>query len=318
MIHPKKSLATTVIIAFLLLLAGGAAAAGIETTYGSDVPLAGYATSGPYVYLFLTGPNLPENGVALHDITKRADQGGFTRVSVDGDDRWSYTWHTASINGRLDEGTYMIWVVSGPNDRSRLAQADFRTIAVTLGKPYVTVDTPAQPGGMDLTSVPDGASVMVGGEYRGKTPLRLTGLSPGSYAVAFSRFGYTGLSTQVTVLGGKISEVVATLPPDAGTLSVNSVPPGARLLLDGTDAGLTPAVIANISSGNHTILLEKDGYAPATRDMTVIAGRENPVTVSLDPVTVSPTTARAAGLVPAMTGAFLIILGIAGRRSRNP
>ena len=129
---------------------GGAGAGGIVTSGGRDcsqvamgdeVPISGYATSGPYVYLFLTGPNLPENGVALHDITKRADQGWFTRVSVDGDDHWSYTWHTGSIGGRLDEGTYTIWVVSGPNDRSRLAEADYRTISVTLGKPFVSVET---------------------------------------------------------------------------------------------------------------------------------------------------------------------------------
>ena len=105
-----------------------AAYSGIQTVMGDEVTISGAATSGPYVYLFLTGPNLPENGVALHDITKRADQGYFTKVSVDGDDRWSYTWHTGSINGKLDEGTYTIWVVSGPNDRSRLAQADYRTI----------------------------------------------------------------------------------------------------------------------------------------------------------------------------------------------
>jgi hypothetical protein len=319
MASSRIPLMTTMLIAGILFLAGNAAASpGIQVAMGDDVSLSGYATSGPYVYLFLTGPNLPVNGVALHDISRRADQGGFTRVSVDGDDHWSYTWHTGSIGGRLDEGTYTIWVVSGPNDRSRLAWADYRTLSVTLGKPYVSVDTPAQPGGMNLQSVPDGASLMVNGEYRGKTPLKISGLSPGNYAVTFSRFGFREVATQVTVDPGTIAEVNATLQPETGTLVVNSTPPGARVLLDGINAGLSPVLLENISADHHTVSLEKDGYTAAVREVRIDAGQVSPVEVSLDPVPVRLPTTRAAGLVPALSGAFFIILlGVAYSHRRN-
>jgi hypothetical protein len=314
MFSQKLSLLAPVFIAGMLFLAVSAAAySGIQTSMGDEVTISGYATSGPYVYLFLTGPNLPENGVALHDITKRADKGGFTRVSVDGDDHWTYTWHTGSINGRLDDGTYTIWVVSSANDRSNLATADFRTIAVTLGKPFVTVDTPVQPGTMDLQSVPDGASVTVNGGYRGKTPLVIGSLSPGTYEVTFSRFGFSDLTTPVTVQAGKNSEVMARLQEKTGTLVVNSTPPGARMLLDGTGAGTTPLVVGNVSIGNHTVVLEKDGYIPVTRNIDIAAGRMYPLDIVLVPVTAAvPQATRAAGLVPAMAGASLvIILGVA-------
>jgi hypothetical protein len=305
-----------VLLLGMLFLAGGSAASGIQVALGDEVELAGYATSGPYVYLFLTGPNLPENGVALDDISKRADQGGFTKVSVDGDDRWSYTWDTGSVGGRLDEGSYTVWVVSGPNDRSHLAEADYRTLSVTLGKPTVSVDIPVQPGGMNLQSVPDGASLMVNGEYRGKTPLTIGDLSPGTYAVTFSRFGYRELSVQVPVEPGKIAEVTATLQPKTGTLAINSTPPGARVLLDGINAGLSPVVLANISAGNHTVVLEKDGYIAAARQLIIPAGQVSSVEVSLDSVPV--TTPRAAGLVPALAGAFFVILLVlACSRCRN-
>jgi hypothetical protein len=322
MISFNKSLAIPVFIAVFLFLSSSAMAdSGIQTVMGDDVTISGYATSGPYVYLFLTGPNLPENGVALNDITKRADQGGFTKVSVDGDDHWTYTWHTGSINGRLDDGSYTIWVVSGPNDRSRLSTADYRTITVTLGKPGITVDTPVQPGTMDLQSVPDGASVTVNGEYRGKTPLQISSLSPSTYTVAFSRSGFVDLTTQVSVQGGKNSEVIATLKPKTGTLVVNSTPPGVRVMLDGTYAGLSPVVSANISAESHMVLLEKDGYIAVTRNVSISAGQVTSLEISLEPVapaTPTPTTARAAGLVPAMAGALcLIILGIAFDRRRN-
>ena len=309
----KKPFVTTMLIAGILFLGGGAvASAGIQTALGDDVTISGYSTAGPYVYLFLTGPNLPVNGVALNDITKRADQGGFTKVSVDGDDHWTYTWHTGSVGGRLDEGTYTVWVVDGPNDRSRLAEADYRTISVTLGEPFVSVETPLQPGGMNLQSVPDGASLIVNGEYRGMTPLNISGLSPGNYAVTFSRFGFNELSIQVPVEQGKIAEVTATLQPKTGTLAVNSTPPGARVLLDGADAGISPVVLENISADNHTVMLEKDGYLTAAREVRITAGQVSAVEISLDPVPVSTT--RAAGLVPATAGAFcVILLGVAYR-----
>lgn len=314
----KKASLLSLLITGLLFLSAGAVASGIQAAMGDEVRIAGYATSGPYVYLFLTGPNLPVNGVALHDISKRAELGGFTKVSVDGDDHWEYRWHTGSIGGRLDEGTYMVWVVSGPNDRSRLATADFRTIDVTLKKPSISVDTPVQPGGMDLQSVPDGASLVVNGEFHGKTPLTIRGLSPGNYVVTFTRFGFTELSTQVMVAGGKISEVTATLQPKTGTLVVNSSPSGARVLLDGTPAGLSPLILENISADTHTLGLSKDGYVTVTRQISIEAGQVSRVEAGLEPVSLPPATTRAAGLVLSTAGALcMILLGSACIRRRN-
>ncbi len=307
----------TILTAGIIFLACSALASpAIQTTLGDEVTLAGYSTSGPYVYLFLTGPNLPVNGVALQDINRRADQGGFTKVSVDGDDHWSYTWHTGSIGGRLDEGTYTIWVVGSPDDRSRLAQADYGTISVTLRKPSVTADTPVLPGGLDLQSVPDGASLMVNGEYLGVTPRTITGLSPGNYSVAFSRYGFMEQSAQVLVEPGKITRLAVTLQQKSGTLTVNSSPPGARVLLDGAEAGFSPVVIANISADNHTVTLEKAGFVTVSREVMITAGQVTPFEAFLDPV--SPAQTRAAGLVPALAGALcVIILGIACGSLRN-
>jgi hypothetical protein len=293
---------------------------------GDEVRLSGYSTSSPFVYLFLTGPNLPENGVALNDISKRADQGYFTKVSVGGDDLWSYTWHTGSINGRLDEGTYTIWVVNAPNDRSRLATADYKTISVTLGKPFIALDTPALAGTMDLKSAPDGARVSVNGADRGRTPLRLGGLAPGTYAVTFSLPGYRDTTAQVTVAGGAVSEVTATLGPAAGSIFLNSTPAGARVLLDGTAAGFTPVVLENVTAGNHTVALEKDGYAPVTRQVSPAAGLRVQVDAILEPVpgpagtapAAVPVPTRASGPAPALICALLAgIFGVACCRCHN-
>ena len=302
-------MALVLMAGIVFLVSSAAGSPGIQTTLGDKVTISGYSYGSPWVYLFLTGPNLPVNGVALNDITKRADQGGFTIVDVDGNNHWVYNWNTASPGGKLDAGTYTIFVVNGPNDRSRLSEADYSTISVTLGEPSISVETPALPGGMDLRSVPDGASLMVNGEYRGKTPMTISDLAAGTYNVTFSRFGFVEVSTPVLVQPGKLSEVNATLLPRIGTLVVTTSPAGARIRIDGADAGVSPVTLSSLTADNHTLTIEKDGYSPIIQPVRIIAGQTVPVEITLVPLQSQPT-ARAATVVPApVIGIVLLFLG---------
>lgn len=174
--------------------------------------------------------------------------------------------------------------MSGPNDRSRLSEADYSTISVTLGSPSISVDTPVQPGAIDLRSVPDGASVMMEEKYRGKTPLTLADISPGTYMVTFSAFGYQKFITRVPVQSGKISEVIATLAPDIGAISITSNPSGARVLVDGTDTGITPVIAGNLTVGNHTVAVSLEGYVSQRQTVAVVPGQTLPVTLGLSPI----------------------------------
>jgi hypothetical protein len=205
----QKCVLALVILALLLCAVPSALA--IEAALGETIPLSGYSPSSQWVYLYLTGPNLPVNGVMLNDVTQRADEGHFTKVAVDGNDYWSYKWGTGNVGGRLDAGTYTIWVVNGPNDRSNLAQAEYRTLSVTLGTPSIAVDSVQQNGALELASVPTGASVSLNGQYRGTTPVTVSDLPPGTYQITFTRGGYYEFNTPVAVEAGRISEVTATL-----------------------------------------------------------------------------------------------------------
>jgi len=295
----RRMVVLTAILFACMGLAGAVSAAGIQTYLGDTVPLHGYSPSSTQVYLFLTGPNLPANGVALNDITRLAENGGFTVVSVDGsDDSWSYNWHTGSVNGRLDEGTYTVWVVNSPSDRAHLQNAEYGTIAVTLSGPTLTAGTsltagvaggvtqaPTQqpPGSLTVTSDPDNASVVVNDQYRGKTPLTLDALAPGSYTVNVSRFGFYPYTTSADVVSYGITTVAATLPPRLGTIAVNTSPPGANVSVDGQVAGTTPVTLQGLEPGNHTISLTKDGFAPSVIPVSIVAGANPPVAVALAP-----------------------------------
>ena len=276
------------------ILAGSANAAGsIQSYIGDTVTLSGYCYTSQTVYLFLTGPNLPADGVALDNVNERADQGGFTQVSVDSNNHWEYNWATGSTGGRLDAGTYTVWAVDGPNDLSNLNNAEYSTISVSLGNPGIgsvtastspgSVVTPAVvPGILNVTSVPDNSSVVVNGNYQGRSPISIPGLAPGTYLVNVSRFNYQLLSTTANVEAGATTEVTATLRPKTGTLSINTTPEGANITLDRVDAGFSPFTRTGLTAGNHTVNATLEGYNPVETEVTVIADQAVTDTIVLE------------------------------------
>jgi serine/threonine-protein kinase len=67
-----------------------------------------------------------------------------------------------------------------------------------------------------------------------------------------------------------------------GQLSIDSVPPGAQIQVDGqTSASLTPFNLTGVSVGSHVVTITKDGYAPQTRTIAVNAGGISAVNVQL-------------------------------------
>jgi PEGA domain len=316
-----------IILIGCLLLAGGAAASGSIRAYiGETIPLAGYSYGSPAVWLFVTGPNLPVHGVALDNINARADEGHFTKVTVDSNDHWVYNWGTNSIGGRLDAGTYTVWVVNGPNDLAHLNGVDYSTIAVSLGTPGIAITTPMLSGTLPsgtllsgtlvLSSFPNETSVVVNNEYKGKTPLTLEGLEPGTYNVTFSRFGYHKFFTLVKVEPGSVSEVTASLEQETGGLAISTSPAGARVMVDGADAGISPVTITSLPAGSHMLNVSTAGYVPQVQPVNVIANQTRAVHLVLN--SESPFSQKqAAGLVPAtLLACVTAALLAAGYRSR--
>ncbi|MFA5221131.1 MAG: PEGA domain-containing protein [Methanoregula sp.] len=299
---------------------GATASSGIQAYMGDTIPLSGYSYGSQSVYLFLTGPNLPANGVALDNIYARADEGHFTQVDVDSNDRWQYKWGTNVLGGGLDAGTYTIWVVNTPTDRSHLSEADYSTISVTFGNPGISLDTstPAVPGTMVLSSSPNESSVVVNNDYKGSTPLTLSGLSPGTYTVTFSRFGYYPFSTPVRVESGAVSEVTASLERKTGGLSINTSPAGAQVMIDGANVGISPLTISNLPADSHTVNVSYPGYTSQEQTVTVIENQTKEITIVLSPEPPIPGI-HAAGLVPAtlLAGGIAALLVIVFRSRRQ-
>lgn len=111
-----------------------AADASYEGYLGDTIALQGESYSGNQVYMFMTGPGLPENGVTLTDVTQRADQGQFTIVPLDNNQHFSFKWNTQRIHTEVDPGTYIVYVVNEPVDKAHLAPGSYQTLSVYLKK----------------------------------------------------------------------------------------------------------------------------------------------------------------------------------------
>ena len=279
-----------VFIVMLAFFSGASAAGATQTFLGDTVKLSGYAY-GDTVYLFLTGPNLPPNGVALDNINRLADQGGATPAAVDADGHWSYDWDTGAAGGTLDAGAYTVWVADRRTDRSHLSTAEYTTIAVGLFVPSLDAGIsdgsgtsgPSPPGSIVFNAVPDGTSVVVDNAYRGMTPLTISNLSPGTYTVTLSHFRYAPLTVPVIVRAGSVSEVNATLAALTGSLFVNTTPAGAQLTLDGVIAGISPATLPDIIQGSHLLNISKEGFVPQSIPVRIATNQTTTVDIGLVP-----------------------------------
>jgi hypothetical protein len=117
----------------ILMPAAAGADVDIEGIMGDTITFHGFSYIGDSVYLFLTGPGLPVNGVTLTDISQRADQGHFTVVNLDDNQEWTYIWKTSRIASEIDPGTYIVYVTNKPADLSHLGgESSYKTFSVFL------------------------------------------------------------------------------------------------------------------------------------------------------------------------------------------
>jgi PGF-CTERM protein len=118
-------------------------AAGDQSYYlGEEIKFSGTNTETYKTYLFIVGPNLYDDGSNIakddprHYETQTNVVSTFKVVDVNGDNTWSWKWGTA--NYALDAGTYTIYAVSQPSDKSDLEQAAYGTVSIIIKKPFVS------------------------------------------------------------------------------------------------------------------------------------------------------------------------------------
>lgn len=139
-------------------------------------------------------------------------------------------------------------------------------------------------GQMEITSVPDGAEVLVDGELVGETPITTEVLETGTRLSVVKR-GYKTWEREVSVEAG----TTATHPPIElvvadGTVEVHSSPAGANVSVGGEFRGSTPLSIELSPLQAHRLELFLEGYRTATRTVQTEPEGFSRLDLALEPI----------------------------------
>jgi hypothetical protein len=143
----------------------------------------------------------------------------------------------------------------------------------------------AQPrtGNLTIDTRPAGSQVLIDGQGRGVTPLTVA-LEPGAHTITL-RSGSDERVVPLTIAPGaevsqyyemKVAEPVVV----AGSLSITTDPPGARVSVDGNARGNSPLTVAGLAAEPHKITVTNDA-GTVERTVAVAAGSTTSVMFAL-------------------------------------
>ncbi len=144
-------------------------------------------------------------------------------------------------------------------------------------------------GTLVVHSNPTGVAVFVDGVEHGQTPARVT-LPPGSHILELRGSGVPRVIPLNISAGAEMSQYLEFAEaPATGQLAIQSDPPGAKVLVDGTPRGATPITIELLKPGNHDVVLQSD-TATARHTVTVQAGGTASLVVPMSAVATGPVS----------------------------
>jgi hypothetical protein len=142
-------------------------------------------------------------------------------------------------------------------------------------------------GSLNISSVPNGATIYVDSVNKGVTPKVITGVIVGTHEIKLTKQGYYAFSTSKNVYAGKTSKVFATLrkkPTTIGSIRVTSQPTIASIYIDSIYKGVTPKTITGVSVGSHAVNVSRYGYYNYRASVQVLANQTAYVSAVLSPV----------------------------------
>lgn len=155
-----------------------------------------------------------------------------------------------------------------PGYQSRSVEIRFDGRVPLVKKQSLIIDS----GTIEITSEPSGAEVTVNGIARGTTPVTVSGVPKGRATVTFSKEGFENASRELSMVAGETQTLFIKLDGIPGTMTLSSVPEGARFYVDGQPQGKAPVVLKNLKSGDYTVRAELEGHAPVTRTVRIENG----------------------------------------------
>jgi hypothetical protein len=159
------------------------------------------------------------------------------------------------------------WIVAA---LATVATVEAITIGILIYRHRASAAAPPSPQLVLVESDIPGVQIMVDGK-RSPTPVMLN-VTPGMKSVHL-------LAPETAAAPASVTVDPATV--GAGQVEITSDPAGARITIDGTRRGVTPATLP-LPPGQHTVLVS-DGTTNVSRTVNVVAGATSTVMAALAP-----------------------------------
>jgi serine/threonine protein kinase len=208
---------------------------------------------------------------ALVEVEGHPDQSGKTPLDV----------------GSLVPGVYKITL------RKNGYAAEAWQIEVAAGR-RASLDVKLSPtlGFLTVTSTPQGGKVLINGRDTGRlTPAELM-LDPAAQHIVVHKDGYLDAETDINLSAGQsfsyapelkvagrtdniktvggFSKIFGGGPAHgAGQIEIKTQPKGAQIIINGSLFAKTTPVVIQVEAGNYDITLQKEGYQPVRKSVTV-------------------------------------------------
>ncbi len=158
-------------------------------------------------------------------------------------------------------------------------QEDFDVIA---GEDFVVPQVELEPadGLVFIRSIPTAASVTIGGEFQGLTPLEVALPPNQNHELTFFKNGYYSRKSTVRTEPDQEREVSIELEAELANVTIISDPVDAELYVNGELRGLANQTL-ELMAVSQQIEIRKDGYVPYTTEFTSRPGLDQAIRVSL-------------------------------------
>lgn len=173
----------------------------------------------------------------------------------------------------LSHGKKAIFKLPAGEYTFRFEKDQYRTVVTTIKVEQdkvvpiqmiadVTQRVPFRPPALVIIeSNPAGAEILIGGQKFGNTPATLN-LSAGEYELELRKPLYYPYVGKFTLTAGESKTVRQDLVPRFGYVSINSVPAGAEVFLNGISVGKTPIQKLPQNSGAYQLTVKLNNYYP--------------------------------------------------------
>jgi TPR repeat protein/chaperone required for assembly of F1-ATPase len=147
--------------------------------------------------------------------------------------------------------------------------------------------TPIQEiGSLSVQSDPPGAAILLDGKPPQGPANTFTRVPFGTHQLTATLDDYEPLKQNIEVRKGMTSKIALKLTPiqEIGSLSVQSDPPGAAILLDGKPPQGPANTFARVPFGTHQLTATLDEYEPLKQDIEVRKGMTPKIALKLTPI----------------------------------